>query len=66
MKGEKTIRYNVKLNMYQEHLLHLMIVDKEFWPGEATPKDITQLLEWAITDYIDYYQSYNSNKKGEK
>lgn len=52
--------------MYQEHLLHLMIVDKEFWPGEATPKDITQLLEWAITDYIDYYQSYNSNKKGEK
>ncbi|MCC4482786.1 hypothetical protein LMB61_09220 [Limosilactobacillus reuteri] len=52
--------------MYQEHLLHLMIVDKEFWPGEAAPKDITQLLEWAITDYIDYYQSYNSNKKGEK
>lgn len=43
-----------------------MITDEKFWPGGQPPKDIIQLIKWAIADYIDYYNSYRNNKKGEQ
>lgn len=65
--GEETdiIKYSLTLDDSQQRLLHLMITDEKFWPGSQPPKDIIQLIKWAIDDYIDYYNSYRDNKKGE-
>ena len=35
-----------------------MISDKQFWPGNCPPIDVNQFITWAISDYIDYYNSF--------
>ncbi|MBD5807004.1 hypothetical protein DTK66_07845 [Lactobacillus sp. M31] len=60
------VNYIINLSEINNLNLQMMIDDKKFWPGGIPPKDISQLINWAIYDYIDYYSSYKEGDKNAK
>lgn len=58
------MEHKINLSISQELLLHTMLADSSFWPGNLPPKSADELITWAITDYFDYYMSFMDNKGG--
>lgn len=59
------MKYTVSVDDVQNHLLLHMINDAEYWSSGVPPATMEGLLKWAVDDYVDYYESYLRNKKGD-
>ena len=54
-------KHLIELDDCQERSIQQMINDNHFWPANCPPSDVGQLINWAIADYLDYYNSYLNN-----
>ncbi len=64
-KGSVFLDYIVSINEKQNEVLRKMVHDRSYWASGIPPSSVNELLKWSLEDYVDNYQSYLLNKKGE-
>lgn len=59
------VKYIIAITVKQNEVLQKMLLDKNYWSSSIPPSSVNELLKWSLEDYVDNYQSYLLNKKGE-
>lgn len=59
------MKYIIAITVKQNEVLQKMLLDKNYWPSSIPPSSVNELLKWSLEDYVDNYQSYLLNQKGE-
>lgn len=58
MKGDdyEMVVYTVNLSKKEVNTLNVMKGDEKFWASNIAPHSISQIISWAVEDYIDSYR----------